>query len=132
MKGQATGMRDTELEALCAAWPGVASVLRWEVDRVYQVAGKMFAVICTLGPDRGRLSFRVEADRYVELSGQPGMMPAPYTARLFWVSVTEPERFTTDELAAFVRRSYDLVRAGLPKRAREALAAIELAEGTQT
>ena len=122
MKGRAMGMRDTELDALCAHWPGVASVLKWEVDRVYQVAGKMFAVFCTLGPDRGRLSFQVEPDRFVELSSQPGMMPAPYAGRVFWISVAEPERFTTDALAGFVRRSYELVRAGLPRRAREALA----------
>ena len=131
MKRQANGMRETELDALCAAWPGVASVLRWEVDRAYQVAGKMFAVFCTLGPDRGRLSFRVEPDRFVELSGQAGMAPAPYTGRVFWISVTEPERFATDELAGFVRRSYELVCAGLPKRSRDALAAAGLAEDAQ-
>jgi len=130
MKGQAVGMRDTELDALCAAWPGVTSVLRWEVDRVYQVGGRMFAVVCTLGPDRGRLSFRVEADRFVELSGQPGMMPAPYTGQAFWVSVTEPERFATGQLAAFVTRSYELVRAGLSRRTRDALASDEAGSDT--
>jgi predicted DNA-binding protein (MmcQ/YjbR family) len=117
----AMGMRDTDLDALCADWPGVARSIKWEVDLVYSVANKMFAVMCTLGPERGRLSFKVEPDRFVELTEQPGMAPAPYTARVFWISVTEPERFAQTELAAFVRRSYELVRANLPKKTQAAL-----------
>ncbi len=116
-----TGMRDTDLDALCAGWPGVTRSIKWEVDLVYSVANKMFAVLCTLGPERGRLSFKVEPDRFLELTGQPGITPAPYTARSFWISVTEPERFSHAELAAFVRRSHDLVREKLPKKTQAAL-----------
>lgn len=122
MDRQPTGMRDTDLDALCAAWPGVTRSIKWEVDLVYSVANKMFAVLCTLGPERGRLSFKVDSERFLELSDQPGMAPAPYMARAFWISVTEPERFSHEELAAFVRRSYELVRANLSKKAQAALA----------
>lgn len=121
MAKQGTGMRDTELDALCADWPGVTRSVKWEVDLVHSVANKMFVVMCMLGPERGRLSFKVESDRFLELSEQPGMMPAPYSARSFWISVTEPERFTTDELAGFVRGSYELVRARLPKKTQATL-----------
>lgn len=125
MSKQAKGMRDTDLDALCAGWPGVTRSIKWEVDLVHSVGNKMFVVMCSLGPDRGRLSFRVDAERFLELSAQPGMAPAPYAARWFWISVTEPERFTQEELAAFVRRSYDLVRAGLPKKTQAALLELE-------
>ena len=121
MSGQVSGMRDTDLEALCARWPGVTHSIKWEVDLVYCVANKMFAVMCTLGPDRGRLSFRVESDRFMELSEKAGMAPAPYSSQMFWISVNEPERFTQDELAGYIRRSYELVRENLPKKAQAAL-----------
>jgi predicted DNA-binding protein (MmcQ/YjbR family) len=121
MDRQATGMRDTDLDALCAGWPGATRSIKWEVDLVHSVANKMFVVMCTLGPERGRLSFKVDTERFLELTAQPGMAPAHYMARAFWVSVTEPERFTRDELAAFVRRSYELVRAKLPKKTQAAL-----------
>ena len=81
----------------------------------------MFVVMCTLGPDRGRFSFRVDTERFLELTEQPGMAPAPYMARAFWISVTEPERFEHAELAGFVRRSYELVREKLPKKTQAAL-----------
>ncbi len=116
-----TGMSVEQLDALCSAWPGTARSIKWEVDLVHSVANKMFVALCTLGNERGRLSFRVDTDRFLELTEQPGMAPAPYMARAFWVSVTEPERFEHAELAGFVRRSYELVREKLTKRAQAAL-----------
>ncbi|MEO7326744.1 MAG: MmcQ/YjbR family DNA-binding protein [Dokdonella sp.] len=115
------GMTVEQLDALCASWPGVSRSIKWEVDLVHSVANKMFAVMCTLGAERGRLSFRVDTERFLELTEQPGMGPAPYMARAFWISVTEPERFAHAELAAHVRRSYELVRENLPKRTQVAL-----------
>lgn len=117
------GMRIEQLDALCADWPGATRSIKWEVDLVWSVAGKMFAVLCTLGPERGRLSFKVEPERFLELTDQPGFMPAPYMARAFWVSVSEPQNMSEAELAMFVRHSYELVRAGLPKKTQAALGA---------
>jgi predicted DNA-binding protein (MmcQ/YjbR family) len=120
-KEQTSGMSAEQLDELCARWPGASRSIKWEVDLVHSVANKMFAVLCTLGPERGRLSFRVDTERFLELTEQPGMGPAPYMARAFWVSVTEPERYENAELAGFVRRSYELVRANLPKKTQAAL-----------
>ena len=116
-----TGMRDVDLDDLCARWPGATRSMKYEVDLVWSVAGKMFAVLCTLGPDRGRLSFKVEPERFVELREQPGMASAPYAGSMFWISVTEPERFDHADLAGYVRRSYELVRESLPKKTQAAL-----------
>ncbi len=109
-------MTPRELETLCKDWPGVASSIKWEDDLVFTVAAKMFAVVGLRGPHNGRLSFKVDKDRFLELTDQPGMIPAPYMARAFWVSIVEPERFARAEIEAFVRRSYELVRAGLTKK----------------
>ncbi len=125
MVGEETGMRDVDLDDLCARWPGATRAMKWEVDLVWSVSGKMFAVLCTLGPDRGRLSFKVEPEQYVALSEQPGMMPAPYTGSMFWISVTEPERFAQAELAGYVRRSYELVRLSLTGKAQTTLDALD-------
>lgn len=122
MGERAAGMGEDGLEGLCAGWPGVTRSIKWEVDLVYSVANKMFAVMCTIGPERGRLSFKVDTERFLELSDQPGMAPAHYMARAFWISVTEPERFSRDELAGYVRRSYELVRGNLSKKLQATLA----------
>lgn len=116
-------MTPRELESLCKDWPGVASSIKWEDDLVFTVAAKMFAVIGLHGPHGGRLSFKVDKDRFLELTDQPGMIPAPYMARAFWISIVEPERFERAEIEAFVRRSYELVRAGLSKKLQAKLGA---------
>ena len=90
---QAMGLDPEALDGLCANWPGASRSIKWEVDLVWSVAGKMFAVLCTLGPERGRLSFKVEPERFLELTDQPGYAPAPYMARAFWVSILEPQNF---------------------------------------
>lgn len=118
-----TTLQAGQLDAICADWPGVSTALKWEVDLVYSVAGKMFAVYCTLGVERGRVSFKVDADRFLELTEQPGFMPAPYMARAFWVTLTEPDALAPGELAAFLRRSYDLVVDKLPLKQRSTLLA---------
>jgi predicted DNA-binding protein (MmcQ/YjbR family) len=114
-------MSPSELEKLCNHWPGVASGIKWEDDLVFTVAGKMFTVLCLRGPDRERISFKVDPERFLELTDQPGIVPAHYMARAFWVTITEPERFGRERMHAFIRHSYELVRANLSKRMQASL-----------
>ena len=109
------------LRRLTAGWPGVNETVKWKVDRVFDVAGKMFAVTAVEGPEAGRLSFKVPEDHFLALTEQPGILPAPYAARYHWVLVTEPKRYGDDWLAERVRESYQLVAATLPKKTRLAL-----------
>jgi len=118
-------MNGNELESLTRDWPGVASSIKWEDDLVFTVAGKMFAVYCLRGPHRERVSFKVDPERFLELTDQPGISPAAYMARAFWISINEPDRFARAKMSEFVRHSYDLVRGGLSKKQQAALAAKE-------
>ena len=117
-----TPFDETRLRAIAEAWPGVAAGLKWEDDLVFTVAGKMFCVLCVRGPLAGRLSFKVDDGRFLELTERPGFVPAPYLARAHWVLVAAPGRLPAAELAGFVRRSYELVRAKLPQKTQRALA----------
>ena len=114
-------MDAAELNELCGAWPGATAAVRREDEFVLSVAGRAFATLCLCGPERERLSFAVEAGHFVELSAQPGIVPAHYAARPFWITLTEPERIARAQVENFVRRSYELVRAGLSKRQQAAL-----------
>jgi predicted DNA-binding protein (MmcQ/YjbR family) len=109
-------MTEAELDSICGAWPGVTRSIKWEVDLVYSVANKMFAVLCTLGMERGRLSFKVDPERFLELTDQPGIVPAPYMARAFWVSLENPTQFGKAQMQKFLHRSYELVMEKLPKK----------------
>lgn len=112
------GITPDQLEALCGHWPGVTRDIKWGEDLVFSVGGKMFVVMPVYG---GRLSFKVEDDRFLELSDQPGMIAAPYLARARWISVVEPQRFTTAELSTLIGTAYGLIRAKLTKKMQAAL-----------
>jgi predicted DNA-binding protein (MmcQ/YjbR family) len=117
-------MKSNELETLCADWPGVSSSVKWDDDLVLSVAGKMFAVYCLRGPHRERISFKVDRERFLELTDQPGITPAAYMARAFWVTIAEPDRFARMKISEFLRHSYELVRAGLSKKQQAALGVV--------
>jgi predicted DNA-binding protein (MmcQ/YjbR family) len=110
------GLTAAQLQALCGQWPGVTRDTKWGVDMVFSVGGKMFAVMPSDGSEGGRLSFKVADDRFLALTDQPGIIPAPYLARAHWISITEPQRFATAELAAYILDAYTLVRAKLTKK----------------
>ncbi|HEX4481881.1 MAG TPA: MmcQ/YjbR family DNA-binding protein [Rudaea sp.] len=114
-------MNENDLSALSSPWPGVTQDIKWEDDLVFSVSGKMFAVYCMRGPDKGRLSFKVDADRFLELTDQPGITPAHYMSRAFWVTLIDPEMLAHVDVENFVRHSYDLVRAKLTKRMQASL-----------
>lgn len=115
-------MDEAPLRAIVDGWPGVAAGIKWDDDLVFTVAGKMFCVLCVRGPLAGRLSFKVEDGRFLELTERPGFIPAPYLARAHWVLVAKPEALPPGELQAFLRHSYELVRAKLPKKTQRELA----------
>ena len=114
------------LHAIFDGWQGVESGIKWEDDLVFTVAGKMFCVLCVSGPAGdpavGRISFKVEDARFLELTERPGFVPAPYLARAHWVLVAKPESLPGGELLDLLRRSYELVREKLPKKTQRELA----------
>ncbi|GAA5079867.1 MmcQ/YjbR family DNA-binding protein [Lysobacter panacisoli] len=110
------------LQEWVGGWPGGESGMKWEDDLVFTVAGKMFCVVCVRGPKQGSMSFKVEDERFLELTERPGFQPAPYLARAHWVYLEDPGRVPVAELRALLRRSYELVRARLPKKTQRELA----------
>ena len=115
-------MNDKALTTLCNAWPGVSSDVKWDDDLIFSVAGKMFCGLCLRGAEKGKLFFKVEPERFLELTDRPGFRPAPYMARAYWVALDDASVVSRAELDVLLRRAYELVRARLPKRTQRELA----------
>jgi predicted DNA-binding protein (MmcQ/YjbR family) len=101
------------LRGHCLGLEGTEEVVKWGNDVVFQVGGKMYAV---LGEWRGDLCLTVkvgkeamgvflEDARYVE---------APYVGKHGWVSLRLGAEMEEEEVAELVRGSYELVTS--PKR----------------
>ena len=104
----------------CLALPGVTEDIKWDDDLVFSVGGKMFCVAMLEPPHR--LSFKCEAETFAELIEREGVIPALYLARAKWVSLEALDGpMEWRELEGRLRRSYDLVKASLTRKAQAAL-----------
>ncbi len=85
----------------------------------------MFAVASLeeVVPDKAgnALAFKCTAEEFALLIECEGIGPAPYLARAHWVSLSAFDILSATELARRLHESYQLVVAGLPKRAQAAL-----------
>lgn len=109
-------------KVLCRSFAGCTEDIKWGADIVFSVGEKMFAVTGSATPAEG-MSFKVEEDRFLELTDRPGIIPAPYLARAKWVYVTREAKLSDQEAAELLRRSYELVLAKLTKKLQREIAA---------
>ena len=106
-------------KALCRTFPGCTEDIKWGCDAVFSVGLKMFAV--ARHEDASGMCFKVEDERFLELTDRPGIIPAPYLARAKWVYIERADALDDREAAALVRRSYELVFAKLTKKMQREL-----------
>jgi predicted DNA-binding protein (MmcQ/YjbR family) len=59
----------------------------------------------------------------IELTGVPGIVPAPYVARAHWVQVQGAKALADEPARALVARSHAHILAQLTRREHEAIAA---------
>ena len=100
---------------LCRTFPGVTEDIKWECVRVFSVGEKMFAITHADRPNLD-LGFKVDDDRFLELTDRPGIIPSPDLARAKWVQVKEDRALSDAEVAELLRRSYELVFAKLTRK----------------
>lgn len=102
--------------ALAASLPGATEDIKWGADLVYSVGGKMFCVLLLEAGRAATCSFKVDSERFLELTGVPGVIPAPYLARAKWVQLGRVHGLAGADLDALVRRSHALVASRLTKK----------------
>jgi predicted DNA-binding protein (MmcQ/YjbR family) len=113
---QPNPMQLDPLRRSCAALPGATRDIKWGSDEVYSVGGKMFAVFALPGGKATSLAFKCDPARFLELTDQPGIVPAPYLARAHWVQLRRDATLPAAEVRTLVARSHALVFVKLTRR----------------
>jgi predicted DNA-binding protein (MmcQ/YjbR family) len=109
-------------KAFCRSLPGATEDIKWGADTVFSVGARMF-MVTGAGVAADGMSFKVEDERFLELTDRPGFMPAPYLARARWVRVDGADALGDAEAQALLRRSYELVFAKLTKKLQREIGA---------
>jgi predicted DNA-binding protein (MmcQ/YjbR family) len=99
----------------CLSLPDVTEQVQWEIDLVFKVGGKMFAVM-PMEPARVWLSFKTGPEEFAELVERQGIIPAPYMARAMWVAMEEEGALPRAEVERLLRTARELVFAKLTKK----------------
>jgi predicted DNA-binding protein (MmcQ/YjbR family) len=108
-----------QLREYCLSLPGATEEIQWGHDLLFKVSGKMFVASSIDG--ELSLSIKCTAEDFHELVEREDIIPAPYLARYHWVMLKNERAMKTSELKQRIKRSYDMVVAGLPKKVRQSL-----------
>lgn len=114
-------MNIDQLRKLCLSFPGATEQIQWGDDLLFKVGGKMFAVT-PLEPAKIWISLKASPENFAELTERPGVLPAPYLARVKWIALESQDALPDAEIAQLLRESYELVLAKLPKQMRDSIA----------
>jgi predicted DNA-binding protein (MmcQ/YjbR family) len=104
----------------CLALPHATEHVPWGGDLVYKIGGKMFAA-SALTPQGHRMSFKCTPEEFAELIERPGIVPAPYCARMHWVALEFEDALPRAEIKRLILQAYQLIFARLPKKAQAEL-----------
>ncbi|HUI56287.1 MAG TPA: MmcQ/YjbR family DNA-binding protein [Bryobacteraceae bacterium] len=104
----------------CMRLPHTTEKVQWGADLVFKIGGKMYAVV-VLDPSPVVMSFKCTPEDFAELVERPGVIPAPYSARYHWVALEHEDALPPAEIKALVKKAYEIVLAGLPKKTQAAL-----------
>jgi predicted DNA-binding protein (MmcQ/YjbR family) len=120
-------MDNERIREFCLALPHVTESVNWGHHLVFWVGdkaigGKMFTLIHLDGVGTGVAWFHAGAERYQELLETEGIIPAPYMAKAFWVTVERWDVLRQRQWEEELRLAHTLVYEKLPKRIKTVLA----------
>lgn len=104
----------------CLSLPHTTETVQWGDHLVFKIGGKIYA-IAALEPGGHCLSVKCSPDEFAVLVERPGVVPAPYLARAYWVALESQDALPRAEIKRLLSRAYELVRAKLPKGIQAAL-----------
>ncbi len=115
-------MTRDEFDRFCGSLPAVTNVVQWGNASVWKVGGKIFAICSSWGPgETEKIGFKCSDLTFAILTEQDGIVPAPYLARAKWVQLVARDAMTDQDIAAYIREAYSIIKAKLTKAARAEL-----------
>ena len=118
-------MTREDYDAFCESLPHATHVVQWGDASVWKIGGKVFAIGGWFDGPEFAVTFKCSKTSFAILSEVPGLRPAPYLASrgFLWMQRVDMRSFSDHDLKDYIRQSYAMILAALPKRTREALRA---------
>lgn len=106
-------MNTDTLREFCLSLPATSEGIKWE-HLCFMVKEKLFVI--TSFEDDSDVSFKVTEEDFDELTERDGIKQAYHMGKRQWVGITKRSALSRDEWRHYLRKSYDLIKAKLPKK----------------
>jgi predicted DNA-binding protein (MmcQ/YjbR family) len=118
-------MTREDYDAFCGGLAHATHVVQWGDASVWKIGGKVFAIGGWSDGPEFAVTFNCSEASFAILEELPGLRPAPYLASrgLSWVQRVDRRSLGDDDLKDYVRQSYAMILAALPKKTQCALGA---------
>lgn len=100
----------------CLSLPAVTENIQWGDVLLFRVGGKIFVMVDLDPAAEDRIAFKCTPETFAELLEREGTRPAAYVGRFQWIGLHDFNVLPASELHEFVRASYELVKAKLPRK----------------
>lgn len=102
----------------CLSLPGTTEDVQWE-SLLFRLAGKIYVLAALEESAKAALCFKCTPEEFAELAEIEGLIQAPYFARKQWIAMTHLDALPRAETRKRITRSYELVKAKLPRKASQ-------------
>jgi predicted DNA-binding protein (MmcQ/YjbR family) len=118
-------MTREDYDAFCVDLPHATHVVQWGDASVWKIGGKVFAIGGWSDDREFAVTFKCSEASFAILKDLPGARPAPYLASrgLSWIQRLDSRSLSDLDLKAYIRTSYAMILAALPKKTQAELGA---------
>jgi predicted DNA-binding protein (MmcQ/YjbR family) len=107
------------IRAFCLAMPHVTERFQFH-HAAFQIGAKSFAML-NLEVEGFPLAFKCTKEDFGELVEIPGVIQAPYFAKMQWVSITDWDTLPAAELKRWLTKAREVMMSKLSKKAQAEL-----------
>jgi predicted DNA-binding protein (MmcQ/YjbR family) len=108
-----------DLRDICILLPHSTEDIKYGTDLCFSVGKKIFCGTRIEGDFRTGIKCN-ESD-FAFLIEREGIAPMPRLSTTFWIRIEKANSLSMPEWKQYVKKSYDLIVAGLPKKVRQSL-----------
>lgn len=112
-------MNTEALQQYCLSLPATTEDVKWEDHLTFLVAAKIFCMT-SFAPD-SPVVFKIDPEQFEVLCEREGIGQAAHFAKRQWIAINDRNALSVQEWKSYIRASYELVVAGLPKKVQAAL-----------
>ena len=112
-------MTAADLRDICISLPHSTEDIKYGTDLCFSVGKKIFCGTRIEGDFR--TGIKCDESDFAFLIERAGIVPMPRLSTTFWIRIEKASSLSMLEWNQYVKKSYDLIVAGLSKKVRQSL-----------